>query len=339
MLGFSGSLLSVDVGSSALKLVELERAGPHLRLRSCGVKGIRPGEDRAEALRQMVAERGVTTSQAVLGLASPELIVKTFEFPPIPRKELLSAIRLEAEQAILNGHPMSEMMVDWHAFPANGGPNRMGGLLAVVPKSAVAARLQLAQSAGLKPVVVDVEGLALWNAYWALVGSRDPSTRAPARLASPNETAGGIAQDSAPRALPVGLHTESGRDTVLLVNVGAATTNLVIAKGPDDLLLVRDLRLGGGAIGTAHEAEWLSEIRDSLAYARSKTGLRALDAVYVSGGFAAQAIDPLQSAMEAPITPWNPLEQLARDERTPNVDLALGPLLAVAIGLALRQPS
>jgi hypothetical protein len=43
--------------------------------------------------------------------------------------------------------------------------------------------------------------------------------------------------------------------------------------------------------------------------------------------------------MSAPVTVWNPLEQLARDERSPDVDPALGPLLAVAIGLALRQPS
>ena len=300
------TLLSVDVGSAALKLVELERAGSHIRLRSYGVKAIHPVEDRAEALREMVAERGVTTNQAVLGLASPELIVKAFEFPPMPRKELLSAIRLEAEQAILNGHPMSEMMVDWHAFPANGGAHHIGGLLAVVPRSAVASRLDLAKSAGLKPVVVDVEGLALWNAYWMLVGSRVAERRA---------------------------------STVLLVNVGAATTNLVIAKGPDELLLVRDLRLGGQALGDGRQADWLSEIRDSLAYARSKTGLRALDAVSVSGGFASQAIGPLQSAMDAPIAPWNPLEQLARDERSPDVDPALGPLLAVAIGLALRQPS
>lgn len=297
-------VVGVDIGSSALKVVELEHRGGRSVLRRCAVARV-GGDDRAGCLRRALDPMGRTTHQVAMGLASPEAIVRPFDFPAMPRKELVSAIRLEAEQSILNGHPMGEMAVDWHTLPLLRA-GRIEGLLAVVPKSAVASRLEMAKSAGLKPVIVDVEGLALWNAYWALVGSRG---------------------------------TEPRREAVLLVNVGVATTNLVIAKGPDELLLVRDLRLGGGAIADGRQADWLAEIRDSLAYARSKTGLRELEAVSVSGGFGSRAIEPLQSAMDAPITQWNPLERLARDERSPDVDLALGPLLAVAVGLALRQPS
>ena len=299
------SVTGIDLGSATLKVVQLDRVDGQTVLRGCVVADVSDQTAVIRTLTKFFSLAGRKLGEAAIALASPELIVKPVSFPAMPKRELAGAIRLEAEQAVLNGHTLDEVAMDWHPLTSESRQS-IRGLLAVVPKSAVASRLQLAQSAGLKPVVVDVEGLALWNAYWALVGSRDAERRT---------------------------------STVLLVNVGAATTNLVIAKGPDELLLVRDLRLGGQALGDGRQVDWFSEIRDSLAYARSKTGLRALDAVYVSGGFAAQAIDPLQSAMEAPITQWNPLEQLARDEHSPDVDLALGPLLAVAIGLALRQPS
>ena len=127
---------------------------------------------------------------------------------------------------------------------------------------------------------------------------------------------------------------------MLLVNVGSRTTNLVMVKGQDELVLLRDLRLGGTALRAGRQAEWLEEIRDSLAYARAKTGLRNLDAAYLTGGGAAPELAAaLLGVTAAPVTFWNPLAGLARDAQSPVVDETVGPLLGIAIGLALRQPA
>ena len=68
--------------------------------------------------------------------------------------------------------------------------------------------------------------------------------------------------------------------------------------------------------------------------------MRALDAVYVTGGGAGPDLLPaLKATVAAPVTFWNPLNQLVRDSESPEVEYALGPILAIAIGLALRQPS
>jgi len=296
-------LVGVDLGSAALKIVELSRAEGHVILRRCHVVTI-DREDPSSALKHLLSETGLTSPQAALGLASPEVIVRPFQFPAMPKKELNSAIRLEAEQAILNGHSPVGMAIDWHILSSDVNES-IRGLLAVVPKEVLAERLRFAKAAGLRPSVVDVEGLALWNAYWALVGSHE----------------------AAPK-------------TVLLVNVGAQTTNLVIAKGPDQLILVRDLQIGARALSGGQEREWVMEIRDSLGYARSKGGLRNLEAAYLSGGGSSPAVmTALMSTVMVPVEFWNPLQQVERDADSPAVDEAVGPLLAIAIGLALRQSS
>ena len=297
------SLVGVDLGSSALKAVEVERSNGRVRLRRCAVVPVEEGNVTA-ALNQLVSRAGIAAAHVAVGLASPEVIVKPVQFPPMPPKELRSAVRLEAEQAILNGHTLNEMALDWHPL-ASPSKDLLRGLLAVVPQDAVSARLHIAEAAGLRPAVVDVEGLALWNAYWVLIGSQEAASK-----------------------------------TVLLMNVGAKTTNLVIAKGPDELILIRDLQLGAGSLQHGQAPDWMTEVRDSLGYARAQGGLRALDAVYVTGGGAGPDLLPsLTATVAAPVTFWNPLNQLARDTESAAVEDSLGPLLAIAIGLALRQPS
>ena len=82
----------------------------------------------------------------------------------------------------------------------------------------------------------------------------------------------------------------------------------------------------------------MEEVRDSLGYARSKGGLRTLDAVYLSGGGSSPGVmTALMSAVMAPVEFWNPLKQIGRDAESPAVEESVGPLLAIAIGLALRQ--
>lgn len=295
-------LIGVDVGSAAIKVVELAQTDGRLILRRAGVASA--GEAPGDALRRLLGELGISMHRAAVGLASPQVIVKPFQFPPMPRKELAKAIHLEAEESILNGHAIKEMAVDWHLL-ASGQADTQRGLLSVVPKSVVTAKLEPVKVAGLRPCIVDVEALALWNAYWVLAGSVEPAPK-----------------------------------TVLLANIGAKTTNLVIAKGPDELMLVRDLQLGGKALQeSTQSAEWVAEMRDSLGYARAQGGLRALDGVYITGGGSGPNLIPLlKAAVSAPLTFWNPLNHLERHPEL-TVNEAIGPLLAVAIGLALRQPS
>jgi Tfp pilus assembly PilM family ATPase len=132
---------------------------------------------------------------------------------------------------------------------------------------------------------------------------------------------------------------ESAPKTVLLMNIGTRSTNLVIAKGPDELILIRDLPLGAKALTDGEEKEWITEVRDSLGYARSHGGLRELEAVFLTGGGSGQDLKMLlATAAGVPVDFWNPLEDVELEPGL-KVDEGVGPLLAVAIGLAMRQPT
>jgi Tfp pilus assembly PilM family ATPase len=196
------------------------------------------------------------------------------------------------------------MAMDYHVLAeAPGEPVR--GVLSLVSKKILASRMAAAREAGLAPRVADVEALAVWTAWWALAGGR---------LAAPR--------------------------TVWLMNIGARTTNLVIAASPDRLILVRDAQLGAAAFGTDAEGDWAMELRDSLTYARSSAGLRELDAIVLTGG---GAVDGRSAALVqrlaggVPVERWNPCADLACDEGCPPVGDAEGMRLAVALGLALRR--
>ena len=293
-------LVGIDIGSSAVKVVELERTEGKIVLRRCAVARVE-GEDVAGVLKRLLEKAGITATQASVGIASPEVMVRRFEFPQMPKKELAKAIRLEAEQEIFNGRSPSE--IDWQLLPS-ASDGSLRGLLAVVPKAVLTNHLQVVRAVGLRPKVADVVGLALWNAYWALLGSREQASKA-----------------------------------VLLINIGARTTNLVVAKSSDELILIRDLQLGGRSLTDGHEKEWMAEIRDSLGYARSQGGLRGLDAAYVTGGGGNLSLKPMiESVAGLPVKFWNPLNGVACGPGL-SVENSVGPLLPIAIGLALRKPT
>ena len=300
---FTGaSLVGVDVGSAFVKVVEIGFYKGEPVLRRAVVREAEGGEP-VLSLKRAMEEGDFKTNQVALGLASPELVVRSFRFPRMPKKEMAGALRIEAEQTILNGHPMSGMAVDWHELgPASGDSVR--GLLAVAPKKLFSAELETVKAAGLVPTVMDAKTLALWNAYWVLVGSKAPQP-----------------------------------ETILLINLGARTTNLVIVKGPDELMLARDIELGAVSPPPATPELWISELRDSVRYARSKGGLRTLDGVCVTGGGTAswETKKRLESEFGAPVTEWNALDRIAWDSKQTRLEKSLGRLLAVAVGLAMRS--
>ncbi len=300
MWGRRSSIVAADVGSATVKMAQVDGSGGKVVLRHGAVSAI-DGKGPVSLLKQLLADAKINSRQVAFAVASPEVVIRSFEFPKMAQEELEKAIRLEAERASLSGEPIEEMVVDWHILSSNGTTR---GILAMVPRKAILPRLNLAQEAGLSPILVDVEGLALWNCYWELSGRK-----------------------------------ESAAKTVLLLNIGAGTTNLVIAQGPDQIILIRDFPLGARLFQAGPGDDWLAEVRDSLSYAHAECGLKAIEAAYVTGGGSAERkiTEPLSAMLAKPVVVWNPLSHLSCEPKQVSIPESSGPLLAVAIGLALRQ--
>lgn len=289
----------LDIGSHYIKAAAVVRTAQGISLLRAGYAQVQ-NADSESGIKELL--QGFETQHVCVGLASPEVIVRPYSFPQMPQGELAGTLQLEAERSILNGHNINEVAVDWHPLPGsiNGS---LKGVLAVVPKKILRTRTQEVRRAGFVPAVVDVEGLALWNAYWSLLGHKQPSR------------------------------------TTLIVNVGVQHTTLVIVRGQNELMLIRDLEFGQALLQEGQTADWLSELQDSLAYARSNSGLRTLETAYLTGGGSTRELsEGLSSKFNVPCSIWNPLDQVTQKDNATPVDHAVGPLYTVAIGLGLRNP-
>jgi Tfp pilus assembly PilM family ATPase len=252
----------------------------------------------AEALAKVASQIDPGDARIACALSSPEIIVRSFRFPRIPQKELQKAIRMEAEAAILSAHSLDEMAVDWYK---TGPVSRDGieGVLAVAPKTMLSGFMDTLRKAGLSPAIVDVKALAMWNAFWRLT----PDTK---KLTGP----------------------------VLLVNITDDATDLIIAQGREWVFLVRNLTVGARGSST----EWISEIRDSLAYAQSRGEFKKLKAAYITGpGAQVRIAEDLTPAIDLQVRVWNPLHYLGAEQNGAGLEISDGCGLSVAVGLALRK--
>lgn len=218
-------LLGVDISSSSVKLVELGRdKGGALVLECCAIEQLERGwitdgniekfDEVAEALRRVVKKSGTRTRNVALALPPSAVITKRISLPGgMSEQELEVQVESEANQYI--PFSLDEVSLDFCVVgPSKNAPGDVDVLIAASRKEKVQDRQGLAEAAGLKPVIVDIESHA-------------------SRLA-----AGRLIE-----ALP-----NRGVDSVVaLFEVGAFTTSMQVIRN-DDVLYERDQAFGGAQL-------------------------------------------------------------------------------------------
>ncbi len=218
-------LLGVDISSSSVKLVELGRdKGGALVLECCAIEQLERGwitdgniekfDEVAEALRRVVKRSGTKTKNVALALPPSAVITKRISLPGgMTEQELEVQVESEANQYI--PFSLDEVSLDFCVVgPSKNASGDVDVLIAASRKERVQDRQGLAEAAGLKPAIVDIESHA-------------------ARLA-----AGRLIE-----ALP-----NRGVDSVVaLFEVGALTTSMQVIRN-DDVLYERDQAFGGAQL-------------------------------------------------------------------------------------------
>ena len=101
---------------------------------------------------------------AALSLSGETMIIKKISMPVTSQKELRQSLAMEAEQYI--PYPINEVIIDGHILSNDDRYGQMSVLLVAARKEVVANYIQaIAQTKILKPTVIDVDALALYNAY------------------------------------------------------------------------------------------------------------------------------------------------------------------------------
>jgi type IV pilus assembly protein PilM len=218
-------LLGLDISSSSVKLVELgqDKAG-NLMLERCAIEPLERGwisdgnvekfDEVAEAMRRVVKKSGTRTRNVAMALPASAVITKKIILPGgMSEQDLETQVEAEANQYI--PFSLDEVSLDFCVVgPSPTSAGDVEVLIAASRKEKVQDRQGLAEAAGLKPMIVDVESYS-------------------SRLA-----AGRLIQ-----ALP-----NQGVDTmVALFEVGAFTTSMQVIRN-DEVLYDRDQAFGGAQL-------------------------------------------------------------------------------------------
>lgn len=164
-------LLGIDISSSSVKLVELGRnkAGI-LMLEHCAIEPLERGwitdgniekfEEVAEALRRVVKKSGSRTKNVALALPPSAVITKKISLPSgMSDQELEVQVESEASQYI--PFSLDEVSLDFCVVgPSQNAPGDLDVLIAASRREKVQDRQGLAEAAGLKAVIVDIESHA-----------------------------------------------------------------------------------------------------------------------------------------------------------------------------------
>jgi type IV pilus assembly protein PilM len=342
-------LVGLDIGSSAVKAVELKPAGKGYKVTGFGSEPIPPDSivdgaiidaaAVADAIRRLFDSRNIKTKDVAASLSGNAVIVKKISLPVMTEAELGESIYWEAEQYI--PFDIQDVNLDYQILdkgdPASGKTS-MDVLLVAAKKEKIADYTGVIAQAGRNAVVVDVDAFALQNAYEANYGI-DPGA------------------------------------VIALVNAGASATNINILHG-DQSVFTRDLSIGGNAYTEALQRElnlpyesadalkrgqpvdgatydearpvlravtenMMLEIQKTFDFFKTTAASEKIDRIVLSGG-ASRAegfTEMLSERFESPVEPFDPFKKVGFDTKKLGADSAaeLAPTVAVAVGLALRR--
>lgn len=176
-------LLGLDISSTAVKLLELNRSGARHRVESYAVEPLPPNsvveknisdvEAVGEAVRRAVKRSGTHTKYSAVAVAGSAVITKTISMPAsLTEEEMESQIELEADQYI--PYPLEEVNLDFEVLgPSEKNAEMVDVLLAASRSENVDLRVAAVELAGLTAKVVDVEAYALERAF-SLIAEQMP---------------------------------------------------------------------------------------------------------------------------------------------------------------------
>jgi len=340
-------LVGLDIGSSAVKAVELKPAGGGFRVAAFGLQPVPPDAivdgaiidagAVADAIRRVFADKAFKAKDVCASLSGNAVIVKKITLPVMTASELGDSIAWEAEQYI--PFDIQDVNLDYQILDTGTGPESRGSmdvLLVAAKKEKIGDYTGVIAQAGRTPVIVDVDAFALQNAYEANYGLQ-------------------------------------GQEVVVLLNAGASAININILQG-DQSVFTRDVSMGGNAYTEAVQRELdlpfdaaeqikrgipvdgatyedtlpvlhavtenvLLEIQKTFDFFKASASSDQIDRIMVCGG--ASRVDGfremLQERFGITVEDFNPFRTVGWDAKKLGDAAEVASTAAVAVGLALRR--
>ena len=345
--------LGIDIGASAVKMVELTREDGRHRLKNYAIYPLtkylekadyqvgQPGSkisdaEMVEIIKKGIKEAKISSRNVFLSIPVYSSFSTLIDFPVMPEKVIAAAIPFEARKYI--PVPISEVVLDWSIIkPLNKKTDQKKRsnhqvLLIAVPKEVISSYTKIVRSAGLVLKGIEEETFSLTRAL--------------------------IAND---------------KSTFVLIDVGARSINVSIID--DGYIRVNhNLELGGAKItraiaqqlgfdlekaerlkkelstGESHqELKLKSSVQSALGHIvleikkiidnyQGKYTRKVEKAILVGGGVQLSGFtDYISTKLILDTTIGDPFVRLSYPTKLEGVLKELGPSLAVAVGLAMRE--
>jgi len=347
MFGKKKSVAGLDIGSSSIKMIELEGKLNNLNLVSLGFENL-PGDTIidgqimelnvvSDVIRSVCVNHQVNADRVVTGVSGHSVILKNIVLPAMSKEELEESIDWHAEEHI--PYDLADVSLDYQVTAETSESTHV--LIAACKRERIDNIKQAIQLAGKSPVIIDVDTFALQNCYEV---NYNP--------------------------------TES--DVVTLLNIGASTMNVNIVKGTRSLF-TRDITVGGSQFtdvlqrslglnyqqaeavkrGVADAVDGVEikaieplmnnvteivamEIQKTFDFYRATTedNETVVQKILISGGGSKLAglAQELSERLELPVEVLDPFRNIKVDKKKfdPDYLSEIVPEMAVAVGLAVR---
>jgi len=344
----SKNVVGLDIGSSAVKLVELkEKKGGAFQLVKLGIERLSPeaivdgsimdSSMVVETIQKLNTDRAVKNSNYATSLSGHSVIIKKITLPAMSPEELAESIQWEAEQYI--PFDINDVSLDYVPLTSPGSGDNIDVILVAVKKEKINDYTSVISQTGKLPVLVDVDAFALQNAY---------------------ET---------------NYDVEDGK-VLALVNVGASVTNVNVLTSGASSQFWRDITFGGNQYTDAVQRElslsfdqaeelkrghavgdytiqqvipilnsvsedFAGELRKTLDFFTATSGADRVDEIVLAGGGSGvlnlDAI--LRDKFGIPVGIMDPFRKINVDESEFNPEelAEIAPSMAIAVGLAIRK--
>lgn len=351
----SQSVVGIDIGSSAIKIVQIKKKGGQAVLETYGELALGPyggssigqavqlpQEKIASALFDLMREKevNITTTQAGISIPFGSSLMSVIEMPEVSQKQLEVMVPIEARKYI--PVPVNEVMLDWSVIPKPANPNddedeekknalkRIDVLVVAIHNDTIARYQSIIQKAGLEPGFFEIE---IFSTMRSVVDeSLTPVMVMDMGAASTklyiiergiiraSHTVNRGAQDiTAAISQSLGLSIEKAE--VMKREIGASGQDVTLAK---IISLVLDFIF--------------AETNRTLLNFEKKYNKSVSKVILVGGGASMKGLNDLtKTAFKTEAVMGNPFGKLATPAFIENILKETGPEFAVAIGAALRR--
>lgn len=175
----SKKFLGIDIGTSAIKIVELSKAGERIKLENYGEMSVKTqaekpfrtlegsslllsDKDIARAINAILKKAQIATKEAFFSIPDFSTFFTFLELPQMSREELSSAVQFEARQHI--PLPLTEVVLDWSVIEGEVSAKKQSKLkvlLVAVPHEVIRQYQAIAKLSQIQLISLEAEVFGL----------------------------------------------------------------------------------------------------------------------------------------------------------------------------------